>query len=125
VWVRCWPKRRAAPRRAKPRALEHQRTKGQKADRLDARGLLDPLDNYLAAFDSAGRRDWLATTSIGRATAPDLKALASRLRIAPDFAAQVRAAIAPGSTLIVTDMPVSRQTRSGAGFGILTADATL
>jgi hypothetical protein len=28
-----------------PRSLEPQRTKGQKTDRLDARGLLDQLDN--------------------------------------------------------------------------------
>lgn len=79
----------------------------------------------LATFDSAGQRDWLATTSIGRAKPPNLKALASRLSIAPEFAAQVRAAIAPGSTLIVTDMPVSRQTHSSSGFGIMTADAAL
>jgi hypothetical protein len=72
----------------------------------------------------AGATGW-RPPAIGRAKAPDVKALASRLRIAPDFAAQVRAAIAPGSTLIVTDMPVSRQTHSGAGFGILTADAAL
>ena len=79
----------------------------------------------LATFDSAGRRDWLVVTSIGRAKAPNLKTLASRLSIAPEFAAQVRAAIVPGSTLIVTDMPVSRQTRSSSGFGILTADTAL
>jgi hypothetical protein len=30
-----------------------------------------------------------------------------------------------GSTLIVTDMPVSRQTHSSSGFGILTADTAL
>ena len=76
----------------------------------------------LATFDSAGRREWLATTSIGRAKAPDLKAFASRLSIAPAFDAQLRAAVTPGSTLVLTDMPVTRQTHSGAGFGILTAD---
>ena len=37
----------------------------------------------------------------------------------------MRAAIALGSTLTVTDIPVSRQTHCGAGFGILTADAAL
>lgn len=92
---------------------------------LDERVSGSHVYSALATVDSAGCRDWLATTSIGRAKAPDLKALASRLSIAPDFAAQVRAALTPGSTLIVTDMPVSRQTRSGAGFGILTADAAL
>ncbi|MBV9490241.1 MAG: L,D-transpeptidase [Verrucomicrobia bacterium] len=92
---------------------------------LDGRVSGSHIYSALATIDPAGRRDWLATTSISRAKAPDLKALASRLSIAPAFATQVRAAIAPGSTLIVTDMPVSPQTRSGAGFGILTADAPL
>jgi L,D-transpeptidase-like protein len=92
---------------------------------LDARVSGSHIYSALAAFDSTGRRDWLATTSIGRAKAPNLKTLASRLSIAPEFATQVRAAIAPGATLVVTDMPVSRQTHSGSGFGILTADTAL
>ena len=52
-----------------------------------------------------------------------LTALAAHLSIAPEFIAHLRAAVAPGSTLIVTDLPVSRQTHSKSGFGILTADA--
>ena len=77
----------------------------------------------LATVDAAGRRDWLSTNSIGHAGAPNLKKLAAQLSIAPEFIAHLRAAVAPGSTLIVTDMPVSRQTRSGSGFGILTTAA--
>ena len=77
----------------------------------------------LATVDAAGRRDWLSTNSIGHAGAPNLKKLAAQLSIAPEFIAHLRAAVAPGSTLIVTDMPVSRQTHSKSGFGILTADA--
>ena len=77
----------------------------------------------LATVDAAGRRDWLSTNSIGHAGAPNLKALAAHLSIAPEFIAHLRTAVAPGSTLIVTDMPVSRQTRSGSGFGILTTAA--
>ena len=37
--------------------------------------------------------------------------------------AQLRTAVVPGSTLIVTDLPVSRQKHSGSGFNILTASA--
>ena len=77
----------------------------------------------LATIDSAGRRDWLSTNSIGHAGAPNLKSLAAHLSIAPEFIAHLRTAVVPGSTLIVTDMPVSRQTRSSAGYSILTADA--
>ena len=77
----------------------------------------------LATVDAAGRRDWLSTNSIGSAKAPNLKALAAHLSIAPEFIAHLRTAIAPGSTLIVTDLPVSRQTHNGSGFGILTAGA--
>jgi hypothetical protein len=74
----------------------------------------------LAAVDSAGRRDWLSTTSIGQSKAPDIKALSAHLSIAPEFLAHLRSAIVPGNTLIVTDMPVSRQTHSSSGYGIMT-----
>lgn len=79
----------------------------------------------LATFDANGQRDWLVTNSIGRSKAPDIKAFASRLSIAPAFDAQLRAAVTPGSTLVLTDMPVTSQTHSGTGFGILTADEPL
>jgi hypothetical protein len=75
----------------------------------------------LATIDSTGHRDWLATESIGGGQAPDPKSLAPSLSIAPEFVAHLRAAITPGATLILSDLPVSRQTRSNAGFGILTA----
>jgi hypothetical protein len=76
----------------------------------------------LATVDATGRRDWLSTTSIGHAKAPNLKALAPRLGIAPEFLAHLRTAVVPGSTLIVTDLPVSRQTQSSSGFQILGAE---
>ena len=74
----------------------------------------------LPTVDSAGRRDWLSTTSIGQSKAPNIKALAVHLSIAPEFLTHLRSAIAPGSTLIVTDMPVSRRTHSSSDYGILT-----
>jgi len=77
----------------------------------------------LAGVDAEGRRNWLATTSIGGGEAPDVKALAAHTAIPAAFLEQVRAIIVPGTTLIISDLPVSRRTHSKAGFGILTADS--
>ena len=87
---------------------------------LDAQVKGSHVYSALAAIDSAGRRDWLSTTSIARSRAPDIKGLAAHLSIAPEFLAHLRSAIVPGTTLVVTDMPVSRQTHSSSGYGILT-----
>lgn len=73
----------------------------------------------LATVDSNGRRDWISTASVG-ARAPNLKELADRIAIAPQFLADVRALIIPGTTLVLSDAPVSGRTRSAAGFNILT-----
>jgi hypothetical protein len=75
----------------------------------------------LETSDPAGNRDWLSTTSIGSAKAPNPKYLAQHLSIAPEFREHLLVAIKPGTTLIVSDLPVSRQTHSGSGFNILTA----
>ena len=40
--------------------------------------------------------------------------IASRLRINPEFAGQVYDAIAPGTTVIVTDKPVVRKDRNAS-----------
>jgi L,D-transpeptidase-like protein len=72
--------------------------------------------------DSAGRRDWISTASVGR-RAPNLKDLEDRISIDSTFRQDVRAMINPGTTLVLTDAPVSSQTHSGTGFNILTADA--
>jgi hypothetical protein len=73
----------------------------------------------LATVDSAGRRDWITVaSSSGRA--PNLKELDRRVAIAPDFLANVRALITPGTTLVLTDAPVDARTRSASGFNILT-----
>jgi hypothetical protein len=74
----------------------------------------------LETIDSKGRRDWLSIASVGD-DPPDLKALAGRLAIDRDFLANARALITPGTSLILTDMPVDTSTRSGSDFDILTA----
>ena len=73
----------------------------------------------LANVDADGRRDWLSTASVG-GRAPNLKDLVKQARVDQQFLANIRALISPGSTLILTDMPVSVSTRSGSGFNILT-----
>jgi len=74
----------------------------------------------LDKFGSNGQREWLSTSSFGRASAPDIEELAMHVTFPPGFLEQARAAVSPGTTLIVTDVPVSDQTRSGSGFNILT-----
>lgn len=77
----------------------------------------------LEGLDEQGRFKWLATTSIGGGDAPNIKDLAGLTDIPPAFTEKVRPIIVPGSTLILTDLPVSSQTRSsGQDFRILTTE---
>ncbi len=76
----------------------------------------------LDKFDPNGLRDWTSTSSFGSAPGPDIKALVKRVTIAPEFLEHLRAAVSPGTTLIITDVHVSTQTRSEPGFNILTTD---
>jgi hypothetical protein len=73
----------------------------------------------LTPVDSAGRRDWITTASVGK-RAPNLKDLASRISIDPSFLQDVRTLITPGTTLVLTNAPVSNQTHSSPEFNILT-----
>jgi hypothetical protein len=75
----------------------------------------------LGTVDSEGRGDWLSSTSIG-GRRPNIKDLAKRVSIPPTFIDDVRVLITPGTTLIVTDQPVSGRTHSALGFNILTAE---
>jgi hypothetical protein len=77
----------------------------------------------LATVGGDGRRDWLSTASVG-GKAPDIKDFANRIVISPVFLDNVRALVAPGTTLILTNAPVSGQTQSSAGFNILTAESS-
>jgi hypothetical protein len=76
----------------------------------------------LTTIDSSGRRDWITTAGVGKRP-PNLKDLASHISIDPSFLQDVRALIAPGTTLVLTNAPVSSQTHSGPGFDILTTGA--
>ena len=73
----------------------------------------------LAIVDVGGRRDWISiASSDGRA--PNLKELAQRAAIAPNFLANVRALLTPGVTIVLTEKPVNGRTHSTDGFKILT-----
>ena len=76
----------------------------------------------LDKFDTKGRREWMSTASFGHAHVLDINELVQLVTITPEFLEHARAAVSPGTTLVVTDLPVSSQTRSGPGFNILTTD---
>ncbi len=78
----------------------------------------------LAQTNSDGSHEWQALGSADDSRAPDLKDLSKHLAIPPEFLAKARAVVSPGTTLIITDQPVNRNTRSSAGFNILTAQAS-
>ena len=76
----------------------------------------------LDKFDPTGRRVWMSTASFGRSQPLDIKELVKVVTITPKFLEQARAAVSSGTTLVITDLPVSSQTRSGPGVNILTTD---
>jgi hypothetical protein len=59
-------------------------------------------------------RNWMHVTSEGRRMEAD--ALTSRLRMNPEFAGKLYDAIAPGTTVIVTDKPVIRRDKGDAAI---------
>lgn len=67
-----------------------------------------------------GTPQWNALDIGDSSPPPDVEDLAKRLRIPSAFLANVRAAITPGTTLVITDRPVDQTTRGGPGFNILT-----
>jgi L,D-transpeptidase catalytic domain len=76
----------------------------------------------LDKFNADGRREWISTASFGHAHAPDIKDLAQRVTIAPEFLEHVRLAVSAGATLVITDVRVGSQTLSGPDVNILTTD---
>ena len=76
----------------------------------------------LDKIDRTGRRDWMSTASFGSAHPLDIKQVAERVAIPPEFLEYVRAIVSPGTTLIITNVRVSNQTHSELGFNILTTD---
>lgn len=73
--------------------------------------------------DPDGRRQGMAMTAIRGGKAVDVKTLARRSAISEGFLKAVRTAIVPGTTLILTDLAVSRATQSTPGLNTLSASA--
>jgi L,D-transpeptidase catalytic domain len=99
---------------------------GTEIGRAPARGLNEvrlPGTFVYSADSSRGSErpsDWISVASIGKEP-PKLKALEDHFSADRTFLQDVRDIVTPGTTLILTDMPVNRQTRSGPGFNILAA----
>jgi hypothetical protein len=85
-------------------------------------GLGSHVYSALDKFDPTGRREWMSTASFGKAHALDIRQLSEHVTIPPEFLEHVRATVSPGTTLIVTDVPVGDQTHSEPGFNVLTTD---
>lgn len=71
-----------------------------------------------AIMDGSGHREWLSIASMGGRT-PNLKALGAHIGVDPAFMADMRSVITPGTSLIITSMPVNNNTHSGSGYSIL------
>jgi hypothetical protein len=57
--------------------------------------------------DTKARRGWLAITRVRGRKAPDVNSLAAQTMVPAAFLEVVPPIIAPGMTLILTDLPVS------------------
>lgn len=78
----------------------------------------------LADLDGKGNREWSSLGSADGTPSPNLKELTKQLVIPPVFLAEARAIVVPGTTIVVTDQPVDRNTKSKPGFNIITAANT-
>jgi len=73
-----------------------------------------------AAVDPQGRRSWLSIASVG-GTPPNIRALIGKVQIDQQFLANARALIIPGSSLVLTDKPVTITTHNGSRLDVLAA----
>jgi len=94
--------------------VEIGRTPVSGVERLSGSYVFTALD----LFNSSGRREWISTASSGRRV-PNLKDLANRVRFSSDFDDDIRSLITPGTTLVITNLPVNTGTHSAPGFNIL------
>jgi len=77
----------------------------------------------LDAVDTDGQHEWLSTVG-GGGSAPNIHDLAKHVSVDQQFLDGVRTLISLGTTLILTDAPVSVSTRSGTGSNIHTITET-
>jgi hypothetical protein len=93
---------------------------------MSTTGLQEKLGSHvysaLNKFDSDGEREWISAASFGPGRAPNPKQLSQHMTVAPDFLADTRTIVSPGTTLIITDVTVDSETQSGSNFDILDTD---
>lgn len=77
----------------------------------------------LANVDAEGMHEWLSSSSLG-GRAPNLKKLVKHISIDQQFLANLRFLIVPGTTVVLTDSPVTTSTHTGPGFDILNTAQT-
>ncbi len=90
----------------------------EKKVELSGSHVYSALDNV----NDAGGRDWMTITSVGGGDAPDVKALSEIARMPSRFLEKARSVITAGTTLIITDLPVSSETHSKQNFSLLSGD---
>ncbi|MEI6323006.1 MAG: L,D-transpeptidase family protein [bacterium] len=73
----------------------------------------------LENVDDSGRREWFSTASMV-GTAPDIRDLMKRVRIDQAFLESTRSLITPGTTLVLTDAPVTTQAYRASKLDIFT-----
>ena len=73
----------------------------------------------LEKVDESGRREWFSTASMV-GTAPDIRDLMKRVRINQQFLDRTRTLIRPGTTLVLTDAPVSTGARRNSKLDLFT-----
>ena len=100
---------------------------GVEIGRAVVRGL-DDLPGGLQAFTALdkvnpdGWRQWITVTASGEGSSLELKNLASRLQIPPTFLANVRSVVEPGTTLVLTDVPITPSTYTkDTGMNVMVA----
>ena len=96
--------------------VEIGRTPVSGAERFSGSSVFTALES----FDSSGQREWISTASSGRRV-PNLKDFANRVRFPSEFDDDIRSLVTPGTTLVITNLPVSTGTHSAPGFNIITS----
>ena len=76
----------------------------------------------LDQVDSNGHRQWTSIDAISDPDAPDVIEVAKHLSIPPEFLTQLRAVSQPGTTLVISDIPIDNGTPIENGVNILTTD---
>jgi hypothetical protein len=74
--------------------------------------------------DAEGRRSWFSTAALG-GRAPNIRGLLKQVSIDRNFLNSVRALITQGTTLILTDAPVSFNIHRNSAFDVFTTGTVL